>query len=81
MTNKKNKYLPLSVYLKTEEDSELIQALQQMTVEHKMSLSGVVRLVLLSNTPNLSKGFSVTVNSTAGESKVTKVVPLRRGRK
>lgn len=74
----KSKYLTLKVYLKPEDDTELIQTLQQMAVDYNMSLSAVCRLVLLSGTPNLSKGFSMSINSTAGESKITKVSPLRR---
>lgn len=81
MANKKTakgKYIPLKVYLKPEDDSELIETLQQMATDYSMSLSAVCRLVLLAGAPKLSKGFSMSINSTAGESKITKVLPLRR---
>lgn len=76
MPNKKTKakYYPVKVYLQPEEDNELIQTLQKMSSEYKMSLSAVCRLVLLSGTPNLEKGFSMIV----GEGKAVRVLPLKK---
>jgi len=70
----KPKYYPVKVYLQPDEDTELINTLQKMSVEYKMSLSAVCRLVLLSGTPNLAKGFSMIV----GEGNTVKVLPLKK---